>query len=58
VGIKVGLRVLIKCFATGSSGGKSPYITFPDVLEKLLPSWQVSVYQVRMELKEIYIVSL
>lgn len=58
MGFKVGLSVLVKCFATGSSGGESPYITFPDVLEKLLPSWQVSVSQVRKELKEIYTVSL
>lgn len=58
MGFKVGLSVLVKCFATGSSGGESPYITFPDVLEKLLPAWQDSVSQVRNELKEIYTVSL
>lgn len=37
---------------------KSLDIKCPDVLEKLIPLWQISIYQVKVELKEIYTTSL
>lgn len=58
VGSKVGLGMLGKCLTTSSPGRKNPYIIFPDALEKLFPLWRTSVYQVRVELKEMSTISL
>lgn len=50
--------MLGKCLTTSSPGRKNPYIILPDALEKLFPLWRTSVYQVRVELKEMSTISL